>query len=33
MAVEDEVLKRRIEREIGLLALLGEDPDSSEKTS
>ncbi|KAF4221520.1 hypothetical protein CNMCM5878_008768 [Aspergillus fumigatiaffinis] len=33
MAVEDEVLKRRIEREIGLLALLGEDSDSSEKTS
>ncbi|KAJ5185455.1 hypothetical protein N7491_006678 [Penicillium cf. griseofulvum] len=33
MAVEDEALKRRIEREIGLLALLGEDSDSSEKTS
>ncbi|KAJ5507406.1 hypothetical protein N7527_009549 [Penicillium freii] len=33
MAVEDEVLKCRIEREIGLLALLGEDSDSSEKTS
>ncbi|RHZ65424.1 hypothetical protein CDV55_106902 [Aspergillus turcosus] len=34
VAVEDEAPKRRIEREIGLLALLGEDTESSEeKTS
>jgi hypothetical protein len=34
IAAEDEALKRRIEREIGLLALLGEDAESSEeKTS
>lgn len=33
MAVEDEALKRRIEREIGLLALLGEGSDSGEKTT
>lgn len=33
MAVEDEALKGRIEREIGLLALLGEGSDSGEKTT
>lgn len=27
MAAEDEARKRRIEREIGLLALLGEEPE------
>ncbi|EAW07049.1 putative MFS monosaccharide transporter [Aspergillus clavatus NRRL 1] len=31
VAAEDEALKRRIEREIGLLALLGEDHESSEE--
>ena len=30
VAAEDEALKRRIERDIGLLALLGEDPSSTE---
>lgn len=30
VAAEDEALKRRIERDIGLLALLGEDPTSTE---